>query len=278
MNRAAHRVQIFSSGGDYRYFLAVLRKFTGQLGLDVAAYCIMPNHYHVLVKGKGELLTPCFHEVDRLYAARWNERRKGKGHVFQGPFLSFHQRTSGWAVRTSAYIHLNPIGRAFPRSEDYPWSSYSKYLHAGSASSWVKPEIILTILQPDLVEARQIYADLVEVRIPWNPVVGRLAEEKRFGWILAIELAESVDRVSAELGFSDDEASRLVAYYGRSVLGLPLATLAQALAFESPNALSAQLSRVRNRLRRSEEYRATVERVAYILGETPSPPVRNQTL
>src|SRR5688572_14288664 len=109
MNRGALKTRLFSADTEYKQFVSLLRTFAGRAKLRVAAYCVMPNHYHALVQGSGEQLTRCFHEVDRLWAVAFNDRREGRGHVFQGPFLSFPQRTAGWVVRTAHYIHLNPV-------------------------------------------------------------------------------------------------------------------------------------------------------------------------
>ena len=121
MNRGAQGTRLFADDADCRAFIDLLRKFTVKCGLRVFAYCVMPNHFHALVRGSGGRLTRCFHEVDRLWARAYNDRRNSRGHVFQGSFLSFRQHSEGWFVRTSMYIHMNPAGKRCPRPEDYRW-------------------------------------------------------------------------------------------------------------------------------------------------------------
>ena len=128
MNRGTQGQRLYASGPEYKEFTTLLGTYTRKNGLKVLSYCIMPNHYHVLVKGRGELLTKCFQQVDRLWALAHNDRSGQKGHAFQGRFLSFAQKSDAWVARTSRYIHLNPTPRLARKPEAYPWSSYRAYL------------------------------------------------------------------------------------------------------------------------------------------------------
>jgi REP element-mobilizing transposase RayT len=275
MNRAAQRLPLYTSPVDFEQFIKLLRTFTGRTGLRVAAYCVMPNHYHALVQGKGEQLTRCFHEVDRLWALALNERRGGRGHVFQGPFLSFLQHSAGWAVRTSVYIHLNPLRKPSDRPQDYPWSNYGAFFADGK--TWTDPEIVLRLVHPDLGQARSAYRDLVEARRAVK-VSGRdVPEEEAVRSAAAQELAAAVPALAELLRVHPDEARRLAAWYGRMVMGLSQPCLAMELGYPTPNALAAHLSRLRLRLKKEPGFQDLVRRAGKILSEPPVP-VTNQTL
>lgn len=266
MNRAAHRVRIFSSDSHYGQFLTLLRTFTLREGLDVAAYCLMPNHYHVLVKGPGERLTRCFHEVDRLWAVSWNEFREQTGHVFQGPFLSFLQHTAGWVVRTSAYIHLNPVPGLVARPELHPWSSFRAYTGDPSVVSWVNPGIVLRWCDEKSDGARSSYLRLVEERRKLKVPAPAFPEERKVSWARATELAGLVARVEESLGVSNEEARRLVAFYGRGTMLLPVVVLAHVLGYRRASSLSNVIHRMRIRLQREPGYRALASRADELLG------------
>ncbi len=266
MNRAAHRVQIFTTDGHYSQFVSLLRTFTRREGLEVAAYAVMPNHYHVLVKGAGDRLTRCFHEVDRLWAVSWNEFREQTGHVFQGPFLSFVQHTPGWIVRTSAYIHLNPVPRPARRPEEYAWSSYGVYAERAPAPSWVHPEIVLRCFEENDAAARKSYRALVEARLEWKATAPQGPEERVVHWALARELAALVSRVEVALKVSNEEAKRLVAYYGRGNLLMPVKVLAGALGYRNAAMLSNAIHRMRVRLQKEPGYRTLAARADELLG------------
>jgi len=270
MNRAAQRLQLFSSEADYNQFVALLRRFCDRTKLEMLAYCIMPNHYHVLAHGGGEQLTRCFHEVDRLWALGYNERRNGRGHVFQGPFLSFPQRSAGWVIRTSAYIHLNPLGRLTKKPQDYPWSSCREYLGLRNGNDWIQSATVLGMVDPDPVKARASYQGFLVMRAGFKRLSSRLSGEENLVSAAALELAASVKHLALELRVAEEDARRFAAYYGRMTLRLAVGSLAAALEFPSGRALSEALHRMKLRARKEPGYKGLLDRAAEAL-EAPPP-------
>ncbi len=270
MNRGAHKASIFAGDSDKKDFLNLLRTFTQRVGLKVGSYCVMGNHYHVLVEGSGEGLTHCFHEVDRLWALDFNGRRDGKGHVFQGPFLSFLQYSPGWIIRTSLYIHLNPIGRTYPDPGDYAWSSYECFLGRGRGASWVDPSLVLRHLGEDRSDAARAYRDFVAYRLNWLKNKGAPApnEENEIQRGRAMELGVSAQAVQKELGLDGEDARRLVALVGWRQ-GISPTALAPALGFSSANLLSVTLFRLRQRLAREQGLKSTLVRVEQVVNGLP---------
>ncbi len=266
MNRAAQGLRIMSSESDHEQFLSLLRTFAGRAGVKVLAYCVMPNHYHALVRGPGEALTRCFHEVDRLTACAHNDRREQKGHVFQGRFLSFIQHTGGWAARASRYIHLNPIGRLARRPEDYPWSSYRTYIGQRRDESWIEAREILCLFDKDQARARLSYKEFAETGLSNLKRKGEVPEETAVRAAMADELAGAVPGLARALGIGEEEARRLAAHCGRSVLGVPVHTLAGPLGFHSSQVLANGLYRVKLRMSKSAGYRSLVARAEELLG------------
>ena len=269
MNRGAHRAAIFPADPHKRDFLTLLRTFTGRTGLKVGSYCILSNHYHALVQGSGEALTHCFHEVDRLWALDFNGRREGKGHVFQGPFLSFLQRSPGWIVRTSLYIHLNPVGRRCPRPEDYPWSSFGRFLGRRRGPSWVDPALVLRHLGEDARAAMKDYRDLLRFRLEWQADQAEGPnEEARIQRGRAMELALSVPAVEKALGVDETESRRLIALAGWRQ-GLSPKALAPALGYSSANLVSVKLFRLRQQASRNPALRSRLERAEQVVNGLP---------
>jgi REP element-mobilizing transposase RayT len=265
MNRGAHKAFIFPADGDKKEFLTLLRTFTQRTGLKVGSYCVMGNHYHALVEGPGEALTHCFHEVDRLWALDFNGRREGKGHVFQGPFLSFLQLSPGWIVRTSLYIHLNPIGRQCREPGSYAWSSYECFLGRGRGPSWVDSSMVLR----HLGDRRSDYRDLVRFRAEqMKDRPNSMNEEAEIQRGRALELAVSVPAVRKALGVDEEEARRLVALVGWRQ-GLSPTVLAPALGYSSSNLLSVKLFRLRQQLSRSPALKSALDQAEKTVNALP---------
>lgn len=269
MNRGVQRLPLFTGEGEQDQFIRLLQTFTVKADLKVLAYCVMSNHYHALVHGSGEQLIRCFHEVDRLWALTVNERRETTGHAFQGPFLSFRQRSQGWAVRTSAYIHLNPVPRMCRHPAEYPWSSYQVYLGT-RREDWVDTAEVLTFCGMPTAAGRVAYKRFVEMRMELCSLGGAQTEEENVFEAAARELALSMSALQTALGVTQTEARHLAAYYGREELSLPMKSLARALGYKTADGLSVDLSRLRRRLEREAAYKDALARAVDLL--------RNQTL
>ena len=99
----------------------------------VYAYCLMPNHVHLLIQEKGERISDCIKCIATSYAQYYNIKFGHSGHLFQGRFRSEPVNNWEYFVSLLRYIHQNPVaGGLTLRVKDYPWSSWSEYEHLGS--------------------------------------------------------------------------------------------------------------------------------------------------
>ncbi len=122
--RGNYRQTVFAEKGDYVRYLELLADFCPKYDLDIWAYCLMPNHIHmVAVPGRQESLARLFNTVHMLYAQYFNRKRDATGHLWQGRFFScvLDERHLYAAVR---YVEMNPVRCGIvPVPQDYPWSS-----------------------------------------------------------------------------------------------------------------------------------------------------------
>jgi putative transposase len=122
--RGNHRERVFHAPGDPEAYLALLNTYARQHGLRIFAYCLMPNHIHLVVTpGTAESLHLALRTVHSQYAQRVNRMRSITGHLWQGRYGScaLDPRHFLNAVR---YVELNPVKAGLCRkAEDYPWSS-----------------------------------------------------------------------------------------------------------------------------------------------------------
>lgn len=114
----------FFSEDDYKSYLEVLWQWCARFGTAVWAYCLMPNHAHlVLVPSTLDGLRRAVGEAHRRYTVRINSREGWTGHLWQGRFCSYPMDNRHFlaAVR---YVETNPVRAGIvSRAEDYPWSS-----------------------------------------------------------------------------------------------------------------------------------------------------------
>ena len=127
--RGCRRQQTFFTPRDYRYYLDILKVAKDKAGVSIWAYCIMPNHVHLVVVPESEQsLSRLLGPAHRKYAMTVNRRMRWKGHLWQERFHSFvmdenHLRA---AVR---YVELNPVrARLCDSPEEWNWSSTRAHL------------------------------------------------------------------------------------------------------------------------------------------------------
>lgn len=122
--RGNRRGQVFFSDADHQTYLALLREYTIKHELAVLAYCLMPNHVHlVLVPAAKESLPTALRPLHLRYAQRVNRMKNWKGHVWQGRYFAsvLDERHCWAAIR---YVERNPVRAGMvQRAESYRWSS-----------------------------------------------------------------------------------------------------------------------------------------------------------
>ena len=108
--RGNERRTIYRRAQDYRHFLELLGELDERFGVRVAAYALMPNHYHLLIRLGRRELSRAMQWLNLSYGAWFNAAHGRSGHVFQGRFHGVLIEDEGsWVLEASTYIHLNPV-------------------------------------------------------------------------------------------------------------------------------------------------------------------------
>jgi putative transposase len=146
LSRGNERREIFCGDDDYKRFLHLIGRMVERFGLEVHAYVLMNNHYHLLVKTKKANLSRAVQWLGVSYSVWFNRRYQRSGHLFQGRFKSFLIQNETYFAAMCMYIHGNPL-RAGVAEElaDYPWSSYHAYCGKASPSNWLNMESVLAL-------------------------------------------------------------------------------------------------------------------------------------
>lgn len=122
--RGNRRQPVFFSDDDYLAYLDLLTQWSRQAGMVVWAYCLMPNHVHIIAVPEREgSLHAALGEAHRRYSRRVNFREGWRGHLWQGRFASFPM-DEAHTLRAVRYVELNPVRAGLAQSpEDWRWSS-----------------------------------------------------------------------------------------------------------------------------------------------------------
>ena len=140
MNRGRGRHWIFHGDEYYETFLLTLEEAHERFEAKIHAYCLMGNHYHLLVETPHANLDRVMRHINGVYTQRYNRRKSTDGPLFRGRYKSILVDESSYLLQVGRYIHLNPreVKGAKPDVlESYRWSSYLAYIGRESPPSWL---------------------------------------------------------------------------------------------------------------------------------------------
>jgi REP element-mobilizing transposase RayT len=172
MSRGIERRPIFLDDSFCHHFLDLLGEMSERFSVEVHAYVLMGNHYHLILRTPHANASQAMQWLNVSYSAWFNAKRQRVGHVFQGRFRSTLIDNDGaWLLKASAYLHLNPVrvsslglGKASNKAEslglvkpdrekirgrlrvlrEYRWSSYRAYGHYAAVPAWLVTGEILS--------------------------------------------------------------------------------------------------------------------------------------
>jgi len=145
LSRGNERRDIFSDDDDCQAFLSVLKEMSERFEVDLFAYVLMRNHYHLLIRTNQPNLSKSMQWAGTTYTRRFNVKHSRSGHLFQGRFKSFIVQNDAYLTQLSCYIHRNPLRAGLvSRLADYHWSSYRAYAYKANHADWLKKVLILS--------------------------------------------------------------------------------------------------------------------------------------
>ncbi len=186
MNRGANRQATFLTANDRLAFLALLGEVVDQFGIEVHAYCLMTNHFHVLIRTPEPVLDTAMQRLIGGYTRHFNDRHERDGALFRGRYGSILVETERYLAALTRYIHRNPIAICGPKFPAYPWSSYPAYRGERPPEPWL--ELDFTLKQ---IGGRERYRGLVENDLVTD--VDRLLSRPRPPRILSDDPEEGSD-------------------------------------------------------------------------------------
>ena len=228
MNRGDRREPIFKDDADRVRFLETLSQCCAKTGWQVHAWCLMNNHFHLVMETPKANLVAGMKWFLGTYTAWFNRRHKLFGHLFSGRYkaLLVEGNGNGYLKTVCDYVHLNPARARLLRAEQalsaYRWSSYPEYLKAAARRpGWLRVERLLGEhgIPKDSPAGRGLFAARMEER--QGAEDGREYRRIRRGWCYGEEafrkelLGQMVGRVeenhyAEERQESDAEKARRI--------------------------------------------------------------------
>ena len=162
LNRANDRGTIFETAADYSAFLRVMCDTLAKRPIGILAYCLMPNHWHLVVQPAGDRDLGAFMQLlTTTHVRRWRSHRQsvGHGHLYQGVYKSFAIEHDDHFYTVCRYVERNALRAALTeRAEDWPWSSL--WQRTQTAAVQDRPPLALAFEMPrDLGGAGQSASD-----------------------------------------------------------------------------------------------------------------------
>ena len=148
MNRGRRGEAVFLEDQDYTVFIDLLKETCHMWGIGVAAYCLMSNHYHLLLQTPQGNLDRCMRYINGIYTQRFNRRHQIDGQLFRGRYKAMLVDADNYLLELVKYIHRNPLRAGIvAKVGDYPWSSHREYAFPANKGNWLYKEFVLSILK-----------------------------------------------------------------------------------------------------------------------------------
>lgn len=138
MNRGAGRKPIFYNDIQRELFLSVLSEAHLQFNIQIFSYCLMTNHYHLLIKTPLPNLSRAMRYINGVYTQRYNRMNCTDGPLFRGRYKAILVDSDIYFLHLSKYIHLNPLeANMIDNLSQYEWSSYRAYIGQSDRQKWL---------------------------------------------------------------------------------------------------------------------------------------------
>ncbi len=145
LSRGNNQCDIFCTDDDRKEFLDILGEISARFDVEIYAYVLMSDHYHLLLRTLQPNLSKCMQWLGTRYTRRFNLRNCQSGHLFQGRFKSILVENDAYLLRLSYYIHRNPLRAGIVKHlAEYEHSSYRSYIYQHMGPAWLKTDLLLS--------------------------------------------------------------------------------------------------------------------------------------
>ena len=137
-SRGDRREPIYRDDEDRQDHLSVVEQAMGRFDAQVLAYCLMGNHYHLVLHTRQANLSRLMRHINGVYTQRFNRRHRLVGHLFQGRFKAILVDRDAYLLSLCRYVELNPVAAGLVgAAADWPWSSYGAHIGTVATPCWL---------------------------------------------------------------------------------------------------------------------------------------------
>jgi len=173
--RGDRQEAIFIDDNDRRRFLDLLGKEINQQGWICYAFCLMDNHYHLLIETPEANLIRGMRRLNGVYTQGFNRRRKKAGHVFQGRYKSILVDKENYLLELCRYIVLNPVrAKSVKAPGDWQWSNFRATAGEVTAPKWLAVKDILSLFSGRRSSYRKFVMEGVGQGAVWEDLTGQV--------------------------------------------------------------------------------------------------------
>ena len=177
--RGNARQDIFVDDQDRQVFLSVLERVVSRMHPLVHAYCLMDNHYHLVIETPEGNLSRALRQLNGVYTQAFNRRHGRVGHVLQGRFKSILVERDSYLLELCRYVVLNPVrARIARKSDTYRWSSYRPTVGLEPVPACLSTDWLLAQFGKQRASAQRKYQRFVAEGVgepsPWDKVQGQI--------------------------------------------------------------------------------------------------------
>jgi len=298
MNRGAGGKAIYAQDEHRQIFLVLLGEINEMFSAQTHAYCLMDNHYHLLMCTPKGNLSRVMRHLNGVYTQRYNRTKKTDGPLFRGRYKAILIDADAYLLNVSRYIHRNPVeARIVTDPEKYAWSSYNAYVGEQTTPEWLSTKKTLGMIGQRNQQNR--YRRFVDIGIDddtatfyqkknLSPILGResfiktktrhIKKNKEqplsIKPIKEITINDIVDTVASIFQVTPEElyttprgrgrenlARSTALYVARKTAGLSLATIARQFSLSHYGSVSGSNGRFGIRLQEDKKLARIVNRI-----------------
>ena len=162
-SRGDRREDIYDDDNDREAFLSILTEVCRTYNWVCHAYCLMSNHYHLLIETPEGNLAKGMRQLNGVYTQTYNRTHERVGHVFQGRYKAILVEKDSYLLELARYIVLNPVRANMVRSaKDWPWSSYRATAGQGQGVDCLNIDWLLSVFGKRKHNAMKCYREFIQ--------------------------------------------------------------------------------------------------------------------